>query len=60
MGNLHHEELNDLYSSPTILRVMKSRKVRSDGIVARMGRRETYTGFWWENLREETTCETQA
>jgi len=33
---LHHEELNDLYSSPNIVRVMKSRKIRWAGHVARM------------------------
>jgi hypothetical protein len=47
---LHHEELNDLYWSPSI--VIKSRRMRWAGLVARMGRREEYTGFWWENLRE--------
>ena len=25
--------------------------IRWAGHVARMGRREAYTGFWWENLR---------
>ena len=34
---LHKEELNDLYSSPNILRVIKSRKMRWAGHVARMG-----------------------
>jgi hypothetical protein len=34
---LHTAELNDLYSSPTILRVIKSRKMRWAGHVARMG-----------------------
>jgi len=34
---LHNEELNDFYSSPNILRVIKSRKMRWDGHVARMG-----------------------
>jgi hypothetical protein len=34
---LHHEELSDLYSLPTIVRVVKSRRMRSAGYVARMG-----------------------
>ena len=34
---LHNEELNDLYSSPNIVRVIKSRRVRLAGHVARMG-----------------------
>jgi hypothetical protein len=34
---LHNEELNDLYCSPNIVRVMKSKKMRWAGHVARMG-----------------------
>jgi len=34
---LHNEELSDLYSSPTIVRVIKSRRMRWAGHVARMG-----------------------
>ena len=34
---LHNEELNDLYSSPNIVRVIKSKRVRWAGHVARMG-----------------------
>ena len=34
---LHNEELNDLYSSPNIVRVKKSRRMRWAGHVARMG-----------------------
>jgi len=33
---LHNEELNDLYSSPSIVRVIKSRRMRWGGLVARM------------------------
>jgi hypothetical protein len=33
---LHNEELNDLYSSPNIVRVVKSRRMRLAGHVARM------------------------
>jgi len=34
---LHNEELRDLYSLPNILRVVKSRRMRWSGHVARMG-----------------------
>jgi hypothetical protein len=34
---LHNEELHDLYSSPSIIRIMKSRRMRWAGHVARMG-----------------------
>ena len=34
---LHNEELNDLYSLPNIVRVVKSRRMRQAGYVARMG-----------------------
>ena len=48
---LRNEELNDLYCSPNIFRVSKSRN-RWAGHEARMGRGEVYTGFWSGNLRE--------
>jgi hypothetical protein len=34
---LHNEELSDLYSSPSIIRIMKARRMRWAGHVARMG-----------------------
>ena len=34
---LHNEDLNDLYSSPNIVRVIKSRRMRWVGYVAHMG-----------------------
>jgi hypothetical protein len=40
---LHNEELRDLYSSPSIIRIIKSRRMRWAGHVARMGeKRKTY------------------
>jgi len=42
---LHNEELMNLYSLPNIVRVVKSRRMRWAGHVARMGRGEVYTGF---------------
>jgi hypothetical protein len=49
---LHNEELTDLYSLPNIVRVVKSRRMRWAGRVARMGRGEVCTGFWWGNPKE--------
>jgi hypothetical protein len=43
---LHNDELHDLYSSPNIVRVIKSRRMRWAGHVACMGREEVFTGFW--------------
>ena len=43
---LHNEELNDLYCSPNIVRVIKSRRMRWAMHVAHMGRGEVYSGFW--------------
>ena len=34
---MHNEELSDLYSSPNIVQVIKSRRMRWAGHVARMG-----------------------
>ena len=45
-SNLHNEDLNDLYWSPNIVRVVKLRRIRWAGRVARMVREEVYTGFW--------------
>jgi hypothetical protein len=40
---LHNEELHDLYTSPRIIRIMKSRMMRWAGHVARMGeKRKAY------------------
>jgi hypothetical protein len=39
-GRLHNEELNDLYSSPNIIRVIKSRKMSRAVHLARMGEKE--------------------
>jgi hypothetical protein len=48
---LHNEKLHDLHSSPTIVRVMKSRIMGWEKQVARVGRGEASTGFWRGNLR---------
>jgi len=48
---LHNEELHDTFSSLNNFWVIRSRKMRWAGHVARM-RGEEHTGLWWGNLRE--------
>jgi hypothetical protein len=61
---LHNEELRDLYSSPCMIRIIKSRRMRWVGLVARMGRKRTAyrllvgkrrlatpRGGWVDNIR---------
>jgi hypothetical protein len=57
LRKLHNEELTDLYSSPNIIWVIKSRRMRWAENVAHMGRVEVFTGFWWGNLRERDQLE---
>jgi len=52
---LYNEELNDLYCSSNIVRVIKLRRMRWAGHAASMG--EFYTGFWWRNLKERVHLE---
>jgi hypothetical protein len=49
---LHNEELHNLYCSPSIIRIIKSRRMRWMGNVARMGRRGMHIRFWWESQKE--------
>jgi hypothetical protein len=49
---LHSEELNDMYCSPNIIRVIKSRRTRKAGHVERMGKRKAVNGVWWGDLSE--------
>jgi hypothetical protein len=49
---LHNEELHDLYSSPSIITIMKSRRMRWAGYATQMGERETCIACWWESQRK--------
>jgi hypothetical protein len=49
---LHNEELNDLYWSPNIVRLIKSKIIRWVGHTVRVVSGEAYAVFWWVNLRE--------
>jgi hypothetical protein len=54
---LHNEELHDLYSSPTVAWVIKSRRMRWAGHVALMGERRVQ-GFGGETWGKQTNGET--
>jgi hypothetical protein len=49
---LHNEELNDLNSSTRIIRLIKLKRMRWAGRIARMRRVKVYIRFWWGKLRE--------
>jgi hypothetical protein len=49
---LLNKELRDLYSSPSIIRIIKSRTLRWAGHVARMGEKRNAYRLLWESQRE--------
>jgi hypothetical protein len=49
---IHNKELHDLYSSPSIIRIIKSRRTRWASHVERMGRRGTLIDYWSESQIE--------
>jgi hypothetical protein len=56
---LHNEELHDLYSLQSRMRVIKSLRMRWAWHVAGMGRREMLLGYWWKSQKKETTRKTK-
>jgi hypothetical protein len=48
----HNGELHNLYSSPSIIRMIKSRRMRWASHVTRIGRRRMRVGYWWESQKE--------
>jgi hypothetical protein len=52
---LHNEELHNLYSSPHIIRQIKSRRMRWAGHVACMGEGELIQGFGAKAQRKKST-----
>jgi hypothetical protein len=56
---VYNEELPNLYSSPNIIRMIKSRRMRLVGHVARMGRSGMHVGHWWKSQKERDHLEDQ-
>jgi hypothetical protein len=51
---LHNKELPDLYPLTSIIKMIKSRRMRWE-----WGRRGTCIGYWWESQRKEATRNTK-
>jgi hypothetical protein len=56
---LHNEELFDFYFSPSIIRIIKSRRMRWAGQLPEWGKREMRIGYWWKSRGKETTRKTK-
>jgi hypothetical protein len=57
---LHNEEFHKFYSLPNTVRMIKSRRMRWTGHVARMGeKRNAYRTLVGKPIREETTRKTK-
>jgi hypothetical protein len=57
---LHNEELHNLHSSPYMIRMIKSRRMRWAGHVSRMGEKmNAYRIFVGKPRRKETTTKTK-
>jgi hypothetical protein len=54
---LHNDELHSLHSSPNIIRVIKSRRMRWADMWHACGRGEVFTGFWLGSLKGGDHCE---
>jgi hypothetical protein len=51
-NNNDNKNNNTLYSSLNIIRIIKLRRMRWAGSVARMKRRGMHVGYWWESQKE--------
>jgi hypothetical protein len=49
---LHNEELHNLYSSPSVIRMLKSRRMEWTLHVVRMETKMNPYKFWWESQKE--------
>jgi hypothetical protein len=49
---LHNEKLHNLFSWPSIIRMITSRRIRWARHVARIARREMHVGYWCKRQKE--------
>jgi hypothetical protein len=56
-GKLHNAELHDLYSSPSVIRIIDSRRMRRTGPVARMGKKRNVYRLLAGTLQEKRPLE---
>jgi hypothetical protein len=56
---LHDQDLHNLYPSPSIIRMISSRRMRWAGHVTQMGRRGMRIGFGGKARRKEITKKTE-
>jgi hypothetical protein len=59
LRKLHNEELHNLYSSPNIIKMMKSRRMRCVGHAARMGRQRNIYRVFLGKPEGKTTRKTK-
>jgi hypothetical protein len=52
MRKLHNEELHNLYYTSNIIKMIKSRRMRWAGHIARLDRRGMHMGYCWESQKE--------
>jgi hypothetical protein len=59
LRRLHNEELHNLYSSLDIIRMIKSRRMKWVGQVARMGEERNHIGYRWVSQKGRDLYEDQ-
>jgi hypothetical protein len=59
MEKTANKELCDLYSLPSIIRIIKTRRMRWQVMKHELGRRGMHIGYWWESQRERDHWEDQ-
>jgi len=52
MKKFHNEDLNSLYSSPNIIRMIKSREWNGWAMQHAWKRQEMHTKFWWTTWKK--------